>query len=235
MVRGAARANAVNRTADNADSAVRLALEELCQVYWYPLYAFARRQGESPDSAMDATQGFFADLLEKSWINRADPTLGRFRSFLITVFRRFLNDQRKRAMAAKRGGNRKTISFDAASAEQRYQLEPADTATAADEFERRWAMALLERVYSRLEEENEAKGRADQFKALLPYLSSSSNPTYEQTADHLGITPNNVKVAVHRLRQRFRKLLEEEVAQTVESPAEVQSELNELLAALCRK
>ena len=235
VVRGAAKAKAQQRHDTGADQAIRQALEELCKVYWYPLYAFARRQGESPESAMDATQSFFVDLLEKSWINRADPTQGRFRSFLITVFRRFLNDERKRATAAKRGGSQKVFSLDAATAEQRYQREPADSATAVDAFERRWALALLDRAFTRLEDEQHRKSNHEQFQALQKYLSSTESPNYAATAEELGQTVGQVKVAVHRLRKRFRKLLEEEVAQTVESPAEIQSELNDLLVALCRK
>lgn len=242
MVLDAAKANSQkspqdeNRPVEEAtpDPAARQALEELCKIYWYPLYAFARRQGETPDAAMDATQAFFADLLEKSWIDRADPAQGRFRSFLVTVFRRFLSDQRKRAAAIKRGGGVKTFSIDAASAEERYQMEPADTGNPSDAFERRWALALLDRVYVRLAEENAEKGREDQFKILKKYLTSADAPSYAEAARQLEISEGNVKVSVHRLRQRFRELLTEEVAQTVESAADVPSEMNSLLDALCR-
>ena len=220
-------------TSDGAPAA-RQALEELCKIYWYPLYAFARRQGETPDAAMDATQSFFADLLEKSWINRADPAMGRFRSFLVTVFRRFLSDQRKRAVAIKRGGGVRTFSIDAAGAEERYQLDPVDSSSPSDAFERRWALALLDRVYLRLSEENSAKGRGAQFEVLQKYLTNADAPTYAVAAEQLQITENNVKVSVHRLRERYRQLLNEEVAQTVESAADVPAELNSLLEALCR-
>lgn len=239
MVLGAAKANSQqapdNSPEDSANPpAARQALEDLCKIYWYPLYTFARRQGETPDAAMDATQAFFADLLEKSWINRADPAQGRFRSFLITVFRRFLSDQRKRAAAIKRGGSVKTLSIDAASAEERYQMEPADSSSPSDAFERRWALALLDRVYMRLREENSQKGRIEQFEVLQKYLTTTDAPSYADVAQQLKISENNVKVSVHRLRQRFRELLKEEVAQTVESPADVPSEMNSLLEALCR-
>ena len=231
MVRGAAKKSSSDSV---AASDVRQALEDLCSIYWYPLYAFARRQGESPDGALDTTQSFFADLIEKSWINQADPKLGRFRSFLITVFRRFLNDQRKREHAIKRGGQHKFVSIDAASAEQRYQLEPSDHSTPVDAFEREWALTLLNRVFTRLEKEYIDKGRSDHFSVLQQYLSSTDGIPYSKSSEQLGITVSNVKVAVHRLRQRFRTLLEDEVAQTVDSSADIQSELNELLAALCR-
>ena len=231
MVRGASEKPSSDPV---AASHVRQALEDLCTIYWYPLYAFARRQGESPDGAMDVTQSFFADLLERSWINQADPKRGRFRSFLITVFRRFLNDQRKREEAMKRGGQSSILSIDAASAEQRYQLEPCDESSPVDAFEREWALALLNRVLKRLEKEYRDKGRSDQFNVLQQYLSSADGDSYSDSADQLGISVSNVKVAVHRLRKRFRILLEDDVAQTVDSPADIQSELNELLAALCR-
>lgn len=230
MVRGAAKKN----TADFNAPDVHQALADLCAGYWYPLYAFARRQGEQPDAAMDLTQSFFADLLEKSWINRADPQQGRFRSFLITVFRRFLSDERKRAAAAKRGGKNNVVSIDAASAEQRFQLESTTVENPADAFERQWALELLGRVYARLEAEHADKNRLEQFVALRQYLSSADGPAYEAVAQQLGMTENTVKVTVYRMRKRFRALLEEEVSQTVDSASDIQSELNELLTALCR-
>ncbi len=231
MVLEAAR----DKNSPNANGDVRKALEDLCQTYWYPLYTFARRKGESPEAAMDATQSFFADLLEKSWINHADPTRGRFRSYLLTVFRRFLNDERKRQQAAKRGGDRVTWSIDAASAEQRYQLEPTDNITADDAFERRWAMALLDTVYTKLRDEFTKKDKLAQFNALQQYLLAADRLPYADVAEELEMSVSNVKVVVHRLRQRYRILLEQEVAQTVESTSDIDSEINSLLLALSRR
>ena len=232
MVLDAAREN--TEPGDPSNDA-RQALEELCRIYWYPLYAFARRRGESPEAAMDATQGFFADLLEKSWINRADPARGRFRAYLITVFRRFLSDERKRNHALKRGGGLKTFSIDAAGAEERYQLEPVDHTAPDAVFERRWALALLDRVYSQLREEYAKKNRLDLFESLQQYLTLADPLPYATVAEKTGMSVNNVKVAVHRLRQRYRRILELEVGQTVESAADIDSELNALLAALSRQ
>ena len=230
MVLEAARDN----TGDAGNA--RQALEELCQTYWYPLYAFARRRGESPESAMDATQSFFADLLEKSWINRADPARGRFRSYLLTVFRRFLNDQRKRNEAARRGGGANLISMDAGAAEERFKLEPASDVTADDLFERKWAMTLLTTVFTKLQNEYEQKQKGDLFTALRQYLLAADDKLpYSEVAEQLGMSVSNVKVAVHRLRQSYRKILESEVAQTVESTTDIDSEIGSLLVALSRK
>lgn len=231
VIRGAAKKNVAE---SRETPEVQQALADLCRNYWYPLYAFARRQGETPESAMDLTQGFFADLLEKSWIDRADPQQGRFRSFLITVFRRFISDQKKRANAAKRGGNKNIFSIDAGDAEQRYQMEPTDDVEPSDLFQRQWAMELLGRVYTRLEQEHIEKGREEQFQILRQYLSTTDGSTYEEIAPQLGMNENTVKITVYRLRKRFRTLLEEEVLQTVDSASDIQSELNELLTALCR-
>ena len=213
----------------------RQALEELCCAYWFPLYAYSRRHGYGPDDAMDLTQTFFVDLLENSWLKKADPERGRFRSFLLTVFRRFLTDQQKQRQAIKRGGDRRILSIDAGTAEQRFQLEPTDSETAADIFERQWAMALLERVHTRLRDDYAEKKRSNQFDVLQQYLAGPEKAPYAETAEQLNMSVGNVKVAVHRLRQQFRRILTNEVSQTVESRDEVQGELQLLLAALSRE
>ena len=183
---------------------------------------------------MDTTQGFFADLLEKSWIGKADPARGRFRAYVKTVFRRFMSDKRRREAAVKRGGDRTILSIDAASAEQRFLSEPADAETPEDGFERRWALSLLDRVLTLLEDEYSNRGRLQLFQSLRRHLVGHETVSYAATADQLGMTVSNVKVSVHRLRQRYRQILTREIAQTVESEDDVENELRLLLAALQR-
>lgn len=208
----------------------RAALETLCRTYWYPLYAFVRRFGHSPHDAEDLVQSFFAQCLEKDYLRAADREKGRFRSFLLTALKRFLANESERARARKRGGGHQLISLDA---EERYALEPAHQLSADKLFERRWALTLLEKVLNRLQAEQEAAGRLDTFKELQPFLTAAGRGTpYAELAARLGTNEGAIKVAVHRLRRRYRELLEQEIANTVATPAEIDEERRYLLQVL---
>ena len=211
----------------------RAALEQLCQSYWYPLYAYVRRQGHAPHDAQDLTQAFFARLLERNALGAADRERGRFRSFLLATLKNFLRDEWDKLRAQKRGGGQAVISLDAGDAESRYALEPADTLTADRIFERRWAMLLLDRALERLRAEHETAGKLAQFEPLKASLAGSrESQPYSELATQLGLSEGAVKVAVHRLRQRYREVIRAEIAETVASEAEVESELRHLMAAL---
>lgn len=221
-------------SAQRGDSTrARTALEKLCHAYWYPLYAFVRRMGQSPHDAEDSVQGFFAVCLEKNYLDAADETKGRFRSFLLMALKRFLAKERDKSRARKRGGGQKPIALDGLTAEQRYALEPAEHLSADKLFERRWALTLLEHVLSRLREEQATSGRLEAFEQMKEFLLAGGRGTpYMELAARLGTSEGAVKVAVHRLRQRYRELLEEEIANTVASPEEVEDERRYLLAVL---
>lgn len=209
------------------------ALEQLCRSYWRPLYAFARRRGLSPHDAEDATQAFFARLLERGAIGLADPARGRFRTFLLTSLRNFLENERGRAGAAKRGGGASVVELDAQDAETRYRLEPADARSPEAVFERQWAVTLLERVLVRLGAEYETRGQGSQFLVLKERLAAGSDgASFAETAGRLGISEAAARTAAHRLRRRYRDLLLEEIAQTVASPEEAEDELQHLFRAL---
>lgn len=234
---GAAFATTLWTTVLQAGSAettqARAALEHLSRAYWYPLYAFVRRQGHSPHDAQDLTQAFFARLLEKHWLADVNRERGRFRSFLLAAMRHFLANEWDRARAQKRGGGRQCIELDAASAETRYALEPADNATPERIFERRWAMTLLDRVLARLRQEHQQGGKGARFDVLKGALTGDRSALpYAQLGEQLDASEGAVKVAVHRLRQRYRELLREEIANTVASEADVEDELRHLFALL---
>lgn len=209
------------------------ALEELCRRYWYPIYAFLRRRGSSPENASDLTQGFFATLLEKEYLDAADRERGRFRTFLLTAVSRFASKQHEKDRAQKRGGAKKLLSLDLAEGENRYQHEPADDWTPERIFARRWALTVLDGALSRLRNDHEASGRGALFDALKVFLTGDSGaPPLRQVAERLNLTEGAVKVAVHRLRERYRQALRDEIGQTVTDPADVEDELMALRAAL---
>jgi RNA polymerase sigma-70 factor (ECF subfamily) len=211
----------------------RAALEQLCQTYWYPIYAFVRRQGHAPHDAQDLTQEFFARLLERNALGAADRERGRFRSFLLATLKNFLRDEWDKLRAQKRGGGQAVISLEGGDAESRYALEPADTLTADRIFERRWAMLLLDGAVERLRAEHESAGKLAQFEALKASLAGSrESQPYSELASQLGLSEGAVKVAVHRLRQRYREVIRAEIAETVAGEAEVEAELKHLMAAL---
>ena len=209
------------------------ALEQLCRVYWYPLYAYVRRRGQSPHDAQDLTQEFFARLLERNWLARADQTRGRFRTFLLTTLERFLANEWDKVRALKRGGGLPTLPLQFDSAETRYGAEPADTRSPEQAFERRWALTLLDEVLRRLEAEQRAEGKAGQFALLRQCLvGDRASLPYDQIAQATGLSEGAVKVAVHRLRLRYRELLRAEIANTVDSPDEVDAEMRHLFHVL---
>jgi RNA polymerase sigma factor (sigma-70 family) len=216
----------------NTGSISRQALASLCEKYWYPIYAYTRRRGHPPDEAQDLTQEFFVRLLEKNYIERADRDKGRFRSFLLSSLKFFLSDEFDRRSALKRGGDRMPLPFELRSGEEWYQQEPVDTDTPERIFERRWGLALLERVLARLGEEMAAAGRVTQFGRLKVFLGSGAEPTYAELAPQLDMTESALKVAVHRLRKRYRDLLRAEIAETVVRPEEIDSEIRYLATVL---
>lgn len=209
------------------------ALAHLCQTYWYPLYAYARRRGHSPHDAQDLTQEFFARLLQGNWVAQADRQRGRFRTFLLTAMQHFLANEWNRAHARKRGGNAPILSLNDDSAEQRYQLEPVDRSTPETLFERGWALSLLTGVLQRLEEEYSRDGKKAWMDAMRPALTADRESIcYAEIAAKMGMTETAARVAVHRLRQRYRRLIKAEVASTVALPDEVEAELRHLFQVL---
>jgi RNA polymerase sigma factor (sigma-70 family) len=208
------------------------ALERLCRTYWYPLYAYVRREGHSPADAQDLTQEFFARLLARNSLSQVAPEKGKFRSFLLAVLRHFLSDQRDRVRAAKRGGGMEILSLDAQEAEDRYRLEPVERLDAEKIYERRWAMTLLEQAVNRLREELAAAGKAELFERLQSFVAGDREVTCIEVATELGLSESAVKSAVHRLRQRYRELVREEIAHTVADPAEIDAEICYLIQVM---
>jgi RNA polymerase sigma-70 factor (ECF subfamily) len=209
------------------------ALEQLCRTYWYPLYAYARRQGHNPHDAQDLTQGFFARLLAKRDLAAVAPEKGKFRSFLLTALNHYLANERDRAQAIKRGGKQTFISLDEESAEERYRLEPASTLTPAMIFERRWALTVLDEALKKLKIEFTATGRQAQFDRLKPFLEGEvGRGDYQVAAAELKVSPGAVAMAVQRLRSRYRELVRQEVAHTVATASEVEVEMRHLFAVL---
>ena len=209
------------------------ALATLCQSYWYPLYAFVRRAGHSPHDAQDLTQEFFARLIAKSWLRDVHPERGRFRSFLLAAMKHFLANEWDRARALKRGGGQAVLSLDADLAEERYAREPAGAISAEQIFERRWAFTLLEKVLTRLRAEFAAIGKTAVFAELEPGLTGAKLD-YGAIAARLNLNEGAVRVAVHRLRVRYRDLVRAEIAATVDTEADVEAELKHLFAALAQ-
>jgi RNA polymerase sigma-70 factor (ECF subfamily) len=219
--------------ADRSSPRAQQALAELCSAYWYPLYAFVRRRGQSAAEAEDLTQGFFLALVEKEFLAATGPEKGRFRTFLLLCLKRYLANEWDRDRAQKRGGGRPLISINRDEAESRYQAEPADAATPERIFERRWALALLDQVLAQLEDEYRQSGKALLFAKLKVYLVADEPAArYADVAANLGLSEGAVKVAVHRLRRRYGELLRAEVARTLERPADVKEEIQALFAAL---
>jgi RNA polymerase sigma factor (sigma-70 family) len=219
--------------AGQGDTRADDALANLCQAYWYPLYAYARRRGCSPHDAQDLTQEFFARLLEGNWVANADPQRGRFRSFLLSAMKHFMANEWNKAHAQKRGGGQPILSLNDDSAEHRYELEPAEKATPESLFERGWAVTLLAGVLSRLEEEYRRAGKQAWMEAMRPALATDRDALdYAGLAQRLGMTETAARMAVHRLRQRYRQLIRAEVAGTVASPEEVEAEMRHLFRAL---
>lgn len=224
--------SAVLRAGDGESRAARDALEELCRVYWFPLYAFARRRGANPVDAEDLTQAFFARLLAHNFVARADPAKGRFRTFLLTLFKRFLVNEWNREHAQKRGGFLPVVAIESHWAESRLGPEAATSEQPDVLFERHWAMTLLDQVMKRLQDEYEDSGRGQLFQNLEGCLMR--DPTalpYAEVAARLSLSEAAVKMAMRRLRARYQNILREEIRKTVATPEEIEPELRELFTA----
>ena len=213
----------------------REALAVLCQSYWYPIYSYVRRLGHTQEAAEDLTQGFFARVLEKHYLDDFERERGRFRSYLLTALKHYLSNERDRQGAKKRGGAVPILSLDTAlgTAESRYRSEPRTDATPERIFERQWALAILARVQERLQAEETSGGRSSRFERLKPLLTGDASEVgYRTLAAELETTEGALKVAIHRLRRRFRDLLREEISHTVADAQDVGDELRYLLTAL---
>jgi len=209
------------------------ALAKLCETYWYPLYVYVRRQGNSPEDAEDLTQQFFSRLLEKSYLAKADRERGKFRTFLLGSMKNFLVNEWKRAARLKRGGAHSFVSFDLDDAEGRYANEPIAETNPENTYDKQWAIALIEQVFITLRREYAALEKGALVEELRPFVwGEESSASYAEIGHKLNMSEGTVKVAVHRLRQRFRELLRAEVAQTVSRPEEINGELRHLIAVL---
>jgi RNA polymerase sigma factor (sigma-70 family) len=211
------------------------ALESLCRTYWQPLYLYARRRGHCPQDAEDLTQGFFAKLLEKDWLASVEQERGRFRQFLLMAFKRFLANAHDHAQRLKRGGGANAVALDTVLGEKLYREETPPSASADEVYDRRWAMSLLDATLTKLRAEFESAGRAREFDALKPQLTAARGDiAYSELAAALQATEGAARVAVHRLRKRFREIFREEIAHTVGSSAELEDELRHLVGVLAR-
>ncbi len=209
------------------------ALSKLCEGYWYPLYAYVRRRGHSPEDAQDLTQEFFARLLAAPSLANLAPANGKFRAFLLASLNHFLANEWDRARAIKRGGGAVPISFEEMNPEERYRSEPVDNATPERLYERRWTLALLDRVLKQLRAEYERANKAALFNKLKILLTMGKGAVpLAELAAVLEMTEGAIKVAAHRLRQRYREILCEQVAQTVATPEEVDDEIRYLFSTL---
>jgi RNA polymerase sigma-70 factor (ECF subfamily) len=219
--------------AQSPSPAAQEALEKLCRTYWRPIYGFVRRQGVGPEEAEDLTQGFFALLLERRDLDTVRKEKGRLRSYLLTSLKHFLTNERQRATAIKRGEGQRLIPLEGLRERERAGFEPADTSTADQIYERRWALTVLEQVLTRLGDEYRAAGNMRLFDWLQKLLTDEPDrPSQADTAHEFGMTENAVKQAFYRLRQRYRQLLREEIAHTVMVPGDIEDELRHLIAVL---
>jgi RNA polymerase sigma factor (sigma-70 family) len=208
------------------------ALESLCGGYWYPVYAFIRRRGYSPEQAQDLTQEFFLRIMSGVFFERADPDMGRFRSFLLGAVQNFLSDTSDREKSQKRGGGVPALSLNFETGESNYAREPWDTETPERIFQRKWARTLLDRVMENLSAEFSANGRLDVFQRIKGYLTGDGDAKYAELGAELSLSESGVKSAIRRMRQRYRELLRTEVVSTVADPSEVDPELQFLLRAI---
>ena len=219
--------------ADSQTPEFEAALESVCQNYWYPLYAFARRSGKDPEAAADLTQGFFEKLLEKKYLKSADRERGRFRTFLLTAFRHFAADEWNKSQRVKRGGRATFIAIDNREAEDRFTLEPATDETPERIFERKWADSFVDKVLQKLREEMTAENGGDRFEAFKEFLTGGgSEATYAEAGARISLSENAARSAIHRMRKRFAALFRSEVAEMVAGPQQVDDEISWILDAL---
>ena len=213
----------------------REAFGDLCKLYWYPLYAFIRHRGYSPEDAEDLVQGFFLHLVEHRTLSRVDRSKGKFRSFLLASLQKYLSDEADRARCLKRGGRAEFVSLDLEGAEDRYQLEPVDTLSPEKIFDARWAMALIGEALNRLDREYDSQGKATTFQALRVFLdpiNTKSLPSYEEVAAQLEVSVGALKTLIHRLRKQYTAFVREEISRTVSNSADVDAEIHQLCEAL---
>jgi len=212
------------------------ALEALCRAYWYPLYAYVRRSGQSPHDAQDLTQEFFCRLLQKRWLDSADREKGKLRTFLIVALKNFMSNEWRRASAQHRGGGQSQVPFDTEFAESRYAADHSAKLAADETFDKQWALTLLDLTVNRLRAEFAAAGKPSDFEALKGCLMAAHGAIdYAIVASRLGMNEGAARVAVHRLRKRFRAIYREEISQTLSDEADVAGELRHLAAALAVK
>jgi RNA polymerase sigma factor (sigma-70 family) len=222
-------------SAESQGQAAQAALAELCQIYWSPLYAFARRRGHSPDDSQDLTQGFFLELLGHRALTRVDRLKGKFRSFLLGSFQNYLSAEMRRAHCLKRGSQQRFIHLDTESAEKHYLLEAADYLSPEKIFDARWAIALLDHSMVQLAGEYRSKGKGSVFEALKDFVGIGNDNvegSYDEAAKALNVGIGTVKTLIHRLRKRYVEIVRQEVARTVSDPAEINSEIHALCEAL---
>jgi RNA polymerase sigma-70 factor (ECF subfamily) len=211
------------------------ALEKLCRTYWYPLYAYVRRQGHPPHDAQDLTQEFFARLLAKNYLGTVGCEKGKFRSFLLAALNHFMADERDRARATKRGGGKLLISLDEEGAETRYQADMASPLSPDKIFDKRWATTLLEQAFAKLRQEFVAAEKGEKFDRLKIFLEDGTEPgDYAAVGVELEMAANTLAAAVHRLRQRYRELVRAEISNTVASPDDIKEEMRHLFTALAQ-
>ena len=220
---------------EDESTKAEMALAELCQAYWYPLYAYVRRQGYPQHDAKDLTQGFFEHLLAKGTLSRAAPDKGRFRSFLLGALKNYISSVHRKAGAAKRGSGKPAISIDEEFGESRYQIEPEEAETPETLFNRSWAQAMLEQAQLRLRNKYEAAGQGELCLALEPYLTGGGEQAaYAKKAAELGITVSAVTSAVHRMKKSYRQILRDTIGETVSESDEIEEELRFLRESLQR-
>lgn len=206
----------------------RRALGELCEIYWYPLYAYVRRRGLSPADAEDATQGFFCELLAKDRVQLFSEEKGKLRAYLLSSIRNYLRDQWKHAKAAKRGGGVQPLSLDLATAEERYAFEPPEFDNPEKLFEMRWTLTVLERVFERVREEYERLGKPEVYDALKGLLAGETDISFREIGEKLGVTEGNARVTLFRMRKLYRRYLEEEIADTISEGDSIDEEIRHL-------
>lgn len=222
----------VRRAGTGNNLAARAALADLYRHYWEPLYCFLRRRGMLPDDAADLVQGYFTVLIEKATIEKADPARGRFRTFLLSTLQHYIGHEREKNHAQKRGGGKLVESLDFVMAESIYQREPADSTTPEKLFERRYALRLLDQTMQAIQAEYVERGKSSLWQAIHPFLTGETSSTYRALSEQMKVSESAIKVAVHRLRERFGTLLRQAILQTVDDPSEVDEELRWLMQAI---
>lgn len=221
------------RARSDDDREASKALDALCRSYWPPIYSYIRRWSNSPQEAEDLTQSYFLNLLGRGYLDRADPAKGKLRAFLLTDLKFFLSKNRSKARAEKRGGGQVAVPIDQGFAEELYTHEPVDTVTPDQLFDRRWALTVLTSVMDALAADYAGRGKGALFEALKQFISwNAGEESYTQVAVRLGKSESDIKVSVHRLRKRYREILQHEVSQTVSSPAEIEAEIRYLASSV---